>query len=213
MFVPIGTTVIAPAAGTIYGTGSTLGPATGRWIGIDFDNGMRWRSLHHKSLIRFGGRVNAGEPIAISGASGYGHEDWSHLAGMPNAHTHVTLWPVGWQNYPLYGYHTVNGKSVPYTIDFMNFVSGTAGGGVTPPTPNPEETSENMDYLFQVDPAIDGRWVVANYRDRTLAVIPNGFQLDQLRAEKAMPGARPLYEYTGPQPVDRIAGLRVLPNA
>ncbi len=83
-----------------------------------------------------------------------------------------------------------------------------SGGGSTPVTV--EETDNEMDYLFQIDPQVDGRWVVTNYREGWMRVIPNGFQLDRVRAEKDVPKARPLFEFVGPQPQTAIAGLRTL---
>lgn len=123
MFVPIGTPVYAPGPGVIYGYGNTIAPMTGRWVGIDLDNGMRFRCMHHSRLVRTSGRVAAGDVIAYSGASGYGYEDWSRLSTMPGAHTHVTLWPT-WAS--RYGYGP-NGR--PFSVDFMNYVGGTSGGG------------------------------------------------------------------------------------
>nr|WP_194239275.1 M23 family metallopeptidase [Microbacterium sp. CBA3102] len=140
MFVPIGTPVIAPADGRIYGYGDTIGPMTGRWVGIDFDNGMRWRSMHHSRLtlsrafMGSRGFVRAGSTVALSGASGYGYEDWSRLSTMPGAHTHVTLWPT---HVTRFGYDR-NGK--PYSIDFMNHVA-KSGGAATPIT---EEETMSM---------------------------------------------------------------------
>lgn len=126
MFVPIGTPVYAPGDGSIYGAGHTIGPATGRWVGIDLDNGLRFRCMHLSRLKRTTGRVRRGELLGYSGASGYGYEDWSHLPGMPAAHTHVTLWP---SQVSRYGYDR-NGK--PFTVDFMKYVGGSAAA-VTPP--------------------------------------------------------------------------------
>lgn len=98
----------------------------------------------------------------------------------------------------------------PYTVPSTSGGgSRPAGGGSTDPTPE-EMRESDMDYLFQVDPKTDGRWVVANYRRGTMRVIPNGFQLDQLRAEKTMKGADPLYEFMGPQTPDKIAGLTAI---
>lgn len=123
MFVPIGTPVLAPGDGVIYGAGNTIGPATGRWNGIDLDVGLRWRGMHYSRLVRTSGRVKRGDVIAYSGASGYGHEDWSRLSGMPGAHVHVTLWPT---HATRFGYDS-SGR--PYTVDFMNYVGGSSGGG------------------------------------------------------------------------------------
>lgn len=204
MFVPIGTPVYAPEEGIIYGTGNSIAPATGRWVGINFKSGMSFRALHLSRLVRTAGVVYRGDLIGYSGATGYGYEDWSHLPTMPAAHVHVTLWPTVVRRF---GYDS-QGK--PYTIDFMNFVGGPAGGGGSTPPETSIDKDTEMDYLFQVDPKVDGRWVVANYREGTMRVIPNGFQLDQIRSEKSMPTAKPLYEFNGPQTPDKIAGLRVI---
>lgn len=128
-YCPIGTPVYAPADGVIYGSGNTIGPMTGRWVGIDLGNGMRFRCMHHSRLVRWygdgKGRVKRGELIAYSGASGYGKEDWSSDSHTGGAHTHVTLWPT---HASRYGYDR-NGK--PYTVDFMAHAdtSTPAGGG------------------------------------------------------------------------------------
>lgn len=129
MFVPIGTPVYAPEAGIIYGYGDSIGPATGRWVGVNFQSGMSFRALHLSRLVKTSGVVRRGELIGYSGATGYGYEDWSHLPSMPAAHVHVTLWPTVVRRF---GYDS---QGRPYTIDFMNFVGGPAGGGTTPPTP------------------------------------------------------------------------------
>jgi len=124
-YCPIGTPVLAPADGTVYGYGTSITPATGRWIGIDLDNGQRFRCMHHQSLLRTKGRVRRGEVIAYSGASGYGKEDWSGDPNTGGAHTHATLWPT---HASRYGYDKL-GR--PYTVDFMQHadLSGIAGGG------------------------------------------------------------------------------------
>lgn len=129
MFVPIGTPIYAPGDGEIYGTGNTIGPATGRWVGIDLDNGMRFRCMHLSRLVTLPRRVKRGALIGYSGASGYGHEDWSHLAGMPAAHTHVTLWP---SHASRFGYQA---SGSPFTVDFMNYVGGAAAGAESPAEP------------------------------------------------------------------------------
>lgn len=133
MFVPIGTPVYAPADGVIYGAGSTIGPATGRWVGIDFDNGMRFRCLHLSRLTRTSGRVKRGDLIGYSGASGYGYEDFRKAPGMPGAHTHVTLWPTHVTRF------NYDSSGRPYTVDFMNYTGGPSGSGETEIIVNKEE--------------------------------------------------------------------------
>ncbi|PVE94985.1 hypothetical protein DC434_13755 [Microbacterium sp. TPD7012] len=125
-FCPIGTPVLAPANGRIYDTGNSIVPATGRWVGVDLDNGMRFRAMHLSSIRRASGFVRRGEVLGWSGASGYGEEDWSwNVAETGGAHTHVTLWPTHASNF---GYDR-NGR--PYTVDFMDYAdtSGSASGG------------------------------------------------------------------------------------
>lgn len=124
-YAPIGTPVIAPADGRIYGAGNSIKPATGRWVGIDFFNGMRFRCMHHSQLVRVGGIVEAGELIAYSGASGYGEENWSWNPATGGSHSHGTLWPT---QVSRYGYNRLTGK--PYTIDFMQFAVAGGGGSV-----------------------------------------------------------------------------------
>lgn len=123
IFVPIGTEIIAPGRGRIYASGNTIGPMTGRWVGIDLDDGRRFRTMHHKRNVRTSGIVEQGEVFAISGASGYGYEDWSRLPGMPGPHFHATLWPT---HASRYGYDR-NGN--PYSIDLMENIGGSAAGG------------------------------------------------------------------------------------
>jgi len=153
-YCPIGTPVIAPADGRIYGYENTIEPATGRWIGIEFDNGMSFRAMHFSrlslssTLLNNRGRVAAGTTIALSGASGYGEEDWSWNPNTGGAHVHGTLWP---NHDRRFGYRWVDGVKVPYTIDFMSFaVAAPAGGSTTPSS----ETDTHMD-IFRCD-NIDG---------------------------------------------------------
>lgn len=133
IFVPIGTEIIAPGRGRIYGSGSSIGPDTGRWVGIRLDDGRAFRTMHHEQNVRTSGVVEQGETYAISGASGYGHEDWSHLPGMPDSHFHATLWPT-WDI--RYGYDS---SGNPYSIDLMKNLVAGAGGNVTPITERDDE--------------------------------------------------------------------------
>lgn len=68
-----------------------------------------------------------------------------------------------------------------------------------PTTPNQPE--EDPMILCQLDPAVDGRWVIINVRDGVYWQVRNGLQLDTLRGT---PGVHVL---GGPQPVSMIEGL------
>lgn len=151
-YCPIGTPVYAPEAGRVYGWGSSIAPATGRWVGIDLVTGQRFRAMHFsrivlsRAILDNGGFVRKGQLIAYSGASGYGFEDWSGNPDTGGAHTHVTLWP---NHESHYGYWWDNGTWRPYTVDFMKYTdasSGAGGGGSTPnpETPIDEEEEEEM---------------------------------------------------------------------
>lgn len=138
MFVPIGTPIYAPADGRVYGSGNSIMPFTGRWIGVDFDNGLRFRALHLSRLVSLPARVHRGDLIGYSGASGYGYEDFRNAPNMPDAHTHVTLWPT---HESRYGYKA-DGKT-PFTVDFMQYVGGSQSGGGSTPEPKPEPIQED----------------------------------------------------------------------
>nr|WP_278101172.1 M23 family metallopeptidase [Microbacterium proteolyticum] len=96
MFCPIGTPVLAAAAGRVVDTGDSIAPATGRYVTIDLDDGRRVRYLHlSRRVVKIGDRVSRGQTVAYSGASGYGEEDWSwNVAETGGAHVHMTLWPT-----------------------------------------------------------------------------------------------------------------------
>lgn len=95
MFCAIGTPVLAIGAGRIADTGDSIGPATGRFVTIDLDDGRRARFLHlSRRTVKVGDRVTRGQVFAYSGATGYGEEDWSwNVAETGGAHVHMTLWP------------------------------------------------------------------------------------------------------------------------
>ena len=126
IYCDTGTEVVAPADGVIYGYGESVVPATGRWVGIDFDNGMSFRCMHHSRITRKGGRVRQGDVIALSGSSGYGSEFfgepsrnaafWRNTGGD---HTHATLWPTRDKRF---GYGRDGDPNKPYTIDLMDFI-------------------------------------------------------------------------------------------
>lgn len=182
-YCPIGTPVLAPADGRIYGYGNSIGPATGRWIGIEFDNGMSFRAMHFSKLslssatLNNGGRVAEGTTIALSGASGYGEEDWSwNVAQTGGAHVHGTLWP---DHDRRFGYRYVNGVKLPFTIDFMNFAKAAGGGSTTPIEMDQDMTLEFVTVAAAAGGGIDGNdnpgWAVLNTAKPNLApVMRNG---------------------------------------
>jgi hypothetical protein len=92
-FCPIGTPIRSAASGVVVDVGTSIMPATGRYITVDLDDGRRVRYLHilrHK--VGVGTRVRWGQHIADSGATGYGEQDWSwNVAGTGGAHVHMTL--------------------------------------------------------------------------------------------------------------------------
>lgn len=82
--VPIGTKIMAAAAGTVLGVGDTdiacKGVSFGRWVFIRHDNGLS--SIYaHLSVISAteGQRVEAGETIGYSGNTGYSTGPHLHL--------------------------------------------------------------------------------------------------------------------------------------
>jgi len=99
-YCPIGTPVVAPAAGRVVAVGGGTGPATGRFVTIDLDDGRRVRFLHLSAWrTSVGDEVDGGDLIGLSGASGYGSEYFGASspsripANTGGPHVHVTLWP------------------------------------------------------------------------------------------------------------------------
>lgn len=146
-YCPIGTPVVAPANGRVYGYGESIIPATGLWVGLDLENGMRFRAMHFsrialsKTILNNRGFVRRGQIIGYSGATGYGDKDWSWNPNTGGAHTHVTLWPT-WNS--RYGYDA-HGR--PYTVDFMKYadLSASSGSGVVVPTPEAPIVEEKVE--------------------------------------------------------------------
>lgn len=209
-YCPIGTPVLAPDDGVIYGYGNSIVPSTGRWVGIQFQSGMSFRAMHFSRIVRTSGVVRRGEIIGYSGASGYGDEDWSWNPNTGGAHTHVTLWPTAVRRF---GYSPTTGK--PYTIDFMNFVGGSpaGGGGTTPTIPEINLEPDNMERLMQIDPQVNGAWYRVNYSQGTAVKIDNGYQLDRAREEVTWDAGKPqprIIEMGGPQPTSAIAKLTII---
>lgn len=159
-FCDIGTPVLAPADGYIYGYGLTIGPPTGRWCGINFDNGMSFRGLHMSEVWARSGRVRRGQQIGLSGATGYGEEDWSwNVAETGGAHLHATLWPTHNQ---VYGYDR-NGR--PYTIDIMQHI-----GGITASV-----SATGIDVSVPVKKKEDDIMRLIKAQDRGTALVAGGY--------------------------------------
>lgn len=146
-YCPIGTPVYAIWSGVVVAVGGGIVPATGRYVTVNLDPdrfGMkrRVRYLHlSKQSVRTGQRVERGDVIGLSGASGYGSEYFgaSSLERIPSntggPHVHVTLWPGHWQRF---------GSKSSGAIDIEQHISGPqlAGEG-------DEEFMEKIDELWQ----------------------------------------------------------------
>lgn len=139
-YVPIGTPVIAPAAGVVGMTGDSINPPTGRFVWIKFDDGTSGRALHlSRRVVDAGQRVRQGQIIGYSGATGYGKEDWSHDPSTGGAHVHWTFWL---DHRMRFGYDA-HGR--PYSVDFENYVTGAPAGG----TPIPDQEEDEMPPIFR----------------------------------------------------------------
>lgn len=95
-YVPIGTPLRAAASGVVSEIGTSIQPATGYFIKINLDDGRSVRYLHLSQIdVRVGQRVQWGEIIGLTGATGYGEVDWSwNVAETGGAHTHMTVFPT-----------------------------------------------------------------------------------------------------------------------
>lgn len=111
---PHGTTLVAPASGTIAEVKTSTSGASGRRLLISTDDGNTLDLIHlSEILVHTGQHVAQGDVIARSGASAWGNE-WG-----VGAHTHVSLWLGG-------GPYS---KGWAATVDFEAFVKGGNGGG------------------------------------------------------------------------------------
>lgn len=119
--VASGTAVYAAASGVIADRKDTTSTATGRYLALKADDGNYIRYLHLKSsAVAVGQRVNRGDLIARSGASGFGSD-----SGY-GAHVHVSLWIGG----------TPAQLGYANTVDFENYV----GDSTTPPIPTTDRS-------------------------------------------------------------------------
>jgi hypothetical protein len=137
-YCPIGTVLVSIGDGYVSEVGGGIMPATGRYVKVNLDNGQSFRLLHlgpRHSLIPRGGRVRMGQPLAISGASGYGSEyfgasrpnDAQMILNTGGPHTHATLFPT----------HNYNNFAGLLDMEQWVMDSATAGGSATP-LPNME---------------------------------------------------------------------------
>lgn len=117
--VPAGTAVVAAASGVIVDRKDSTTTATGRYLALRTDDGNYIRYLHlRSSLVPVGTRVQRGQMIAQSGASGFGSE-----TGY-GPHVHVSLWIGG----------TPIQQGFTKSVDFENYVEG---GPIKPSTEDP----------------------------------------------------------------------------
>jgi hypothetical protein len=132
-YCPIGTVLVSIGDGYVSEVGGGIMPATGRYVKVNLDNGQSFRLLHlgpRHSLIPRGGRVRMGQPLAISGASGYGSEyfgasrpnDAQMILNTGGPHTHATLFPT----------HNYNNFAGLLDMEQWVMDSTTAGGSATP---------------------------------------------------------------------------------
>lgn len=122
-----GSRVNAAAAGRITGMSRSNSGSGGRYIQITHDDGWITQYLHLSEIeVSLGQRVEQGQEIARSGASGFG-SDWGY-----GPHLHWSL-KIGGRNVNPYGY--VGGTGTGSSI---------ASGNSTPINATPTETDEEM---------------------------------------------------------------------
>ena len=107
-YCAVGTPIRAAASGRVVDVGDSIYPATGHYVTLDLDDGRRCRYLHlSRRHVNVGDRVQWGQHIADSGATGYGEQDWSwNIAETGGAHVHMTLWAH--QRYTFGRYATID---------------------------------------------------------------------------------------------------------
>ncbi|KQM38384.1 M23 family metallopeptidase [Microbacterium sp. Leaf203] len=213
-FCPIGTPVAAAESGRVVDTGDSIGPATGRFVTIDLDDGRRVRYLHlSRRAVGRGERVSRGQVVGYSGATGYGEEDWSwNVAETGGAHVHMTVWAT--QRYNFGSNATLDPEPL------MSETPGFAGTGAKPfesPTVVEEKEEPTMKmmkadnrgtalvgagYFKSLTPDQESAW--AKLIDPAVQISPDEF--DQVRASSVWGDA----DYTSsatlsPATVDAIA--------
>lgn len=138
-----GTPLYAPYPGTVIEIKTSNSGGMGRYVAFNFDDGRSFRHIHMSRVdVGTGLRVNQGDYVGLSGASGY-NSDWYY-----GPHVHSTLWPAGYWSDP--------------TIDFQLWV-GT-NPSPQPPKPEPELPKwmeDEMDYYAKAYDDTSGRiWLI-----------------------------------------------------
>jgi hypothetical protein len=150
-YCPIGTVLVSIGDGYVSEVGGGIMPATGRYVKVNLDNGQSFRLLHlgpRHSLKARGDRVRMGEPLAISGASGYGSEyfgasspyDARMIWTTGGPHTHATLFPT----------HNYNNFAGLLDLEQWVIEPGPAGGSAVPFEPTQEEDMPGIRIHHQV---------------------------------------------------------------
>lgn len=149
-YCPVGTPLHAAASGVVVDIGTSIQPATGYFITLDLDDGRRIRYLHLSAIyVQRGWRVDRGSVIGLSGATGYGEQDWSwNVAETGGAHVHTTLWRT--QRYTFGSDATLDPEI--YMTETPGSSSG-AGGNSTPFEEDDMQQDER-DALFEIKAAL-----------------------------------------------------------
>jgi hypothetical protein len=88
--------------------------------------------------------------------------------------------------------------------EYLGWSDDFLGNWITGPGAEPDNAEEEdimRPILLQLDPNVDGRWVVVNYDRGTYWAVHNGWQLDRIREDD---NVRVL---AGAQPIDVVSGL------
>lgn len=139
-YTPVGTPLKAASSGVVADIGTSIKPATGYYITLDLDDGRRVRYLHLSRIdVSYGQRVQWGQVIGLTGATGYGEYDWSwNVAETGGAHVHMTVFP--WHGYP--SSWNQGGKDRAgnyYTIDPETLMAADQSGGTATKTVQEED--------------------------------------------------------------------------
>lgn len=196
-YCPLGTTLVSIGDGYVAEIGGSIYAATGRYVKVNLDNGQSFRLLHlgpRHSLKKVGDRVKRGEPLAISGASGYGSEYFgaATAASIPantgGPHTHATLFPT-------WDYNNFRGLlDLEEWVDPSDFQQSTSNG------------DEDMAFAMQAIDSPDGR-------ERAIVELAPGFRpnaLSQVEFDNYY-GGRPIKCSAAQYDINLARHLRLTP--